>query len=105
MVDRLPEWIETPSSPNLYWSLTALPRPMIDLRSQLEFEQRVFDLQFPEMATLDRPRSPAEWNAVLKRFRTEANRIFSMIVEGPDAATKRPPPTDPDEPAAKSADL
>src|SRR4051812_47632519 len=30
-VERLAEWVGRPGPPNLYWSLTALPRPLIDL--------------------------------------------------------------------------
>jgi hypothetical protein len=99
------DWICQPDAPNLYWSLDALPRPLIGLRSQMEFEQRVFDMQFPEMTTLDRPRSAAEWDAVLKRFRTEVKRIFSFGAEGPNTTARRTTLTDPDEPAAKSPEL
>jgi hypothetical protein len=106
--DRIPEWIERPDSPNLYWALTALPRPLIGLRRQMEFEQRVPEMQFPDLADLDRPRAAAEWDAALKRFRTEARRIDPLIngpVEGIKPADKQPPPPDPDEPAVKSPDL
>src|SRR4051794_11209761 len=44
-VDRIPEWVERPDSPNLSWSLTALPRPLIGFRRQFEFEQRVLQMQ------------------------------------------------------------
>jgi hypothetical protein len=117
-VDRIPEWIEQPNSPNLYWSLTALPRPFIGLRRQLEFEQRVADMQFPDLADLDRPRSAAEWDAGLKRFRAEVKRIEPMLqlTEGLAAPNSPPQPTtppqpkeaepaDPDQPAAQSPDL
>src|SRR5581483_10670593 len=34
--DRLTEWVARPDAPNLYWSLTALPRPLIDLRDGMD---------------------------------------------------------------------
>jgi hypothetical protein len=106
--DRIPEWIERPDSPNLYWALTALPRPLITLRRQMEFEHRVFEMQFPDLADLDKPRSPGEWDAALKRFRAEARRI-DLLINSPESGIKQPdkqpPPPDPDEPAAKSSDL
>ncbi len=122
MTARIPEWIEQPDAPNLYWALTALPRPMISLRHQLELEQRMVELQFPDFADMDRPRSAAEWDAVLKRFRAEARRIYpgfhmtSGLYAGPGPKPGEPPwqpprerregpPADPNEPAAKSPDL
>jgi hypothetical protein len=104
--DRIPEWIERPDAPNLYWSLTALPRPLIDLRNQMEFEQKFFEMQFPEVADVDRPRSAAEWDAALKRFRIEAKRVDPLLAT--DEGKKKehtPTATDPDEPAAQSRDL
>jgi len=55
---RLLDWIGRSDAPNLYWSLTALPRPLIDLRKELEVEQRIIELQFPDLADLKRERSP-----------------------------------------------
>ena len=106
--DRIPEWIEQPNSPNLYWALAALPRPLISLRPQLEFEQRLLQLQFPDLADLDRPRPATEWDAALKRFRTETRRIDSLInseISGVKPADRQPPPPDPEEPAEKSPEL
>jgi hypothetical protein len=105
VIDRIPEWIERPDSPNLYWSLTALPRPMINLRNALELEQIFPSWQFPDLADVNRPRSAAEWDAALKRFRTELRRIDRMELEGNPEAVKLPPTPDPDEPAEKSPAL
>jgi hypothetical protein len=101
--DRLPEWIERSGSPNLYWSLTALPRPLVSLRPGLEFEQRVLEMEFPDFADLDRPRTPEQWDALLKRFRTLVQRLASIPSEG--STPPMPPATDPNEPAARSVDL
>ena len=53
--------------PNLYWALTVLPRPLIDLRSGIEFEMELLEMQFPDLADLDRPRVAGEWEAGLPR--------------------------------------
>jgi hypothetical protein len=106
--DRVPEWIERPDAPNLYWSLTALPRPLIDIRKGMELEYRVVEMQFPDLADLDRPRSPGEWEAALKRVRTEMKRIDNLMSTGNDGQKPpalKPPLVDPDEPAEKSRDL
>jgi hypothetical protein len=65
-------------------------------------------MQFPELSGLDRPRVPGEWDAALKRFRTEFKRIDGLIRssnEGGKSGKEFPPVTDPDEPAEKSPDL
>ena len=102
--DRVPEWIERPGSPNLYWSLTALPRPLIDLRQETEWEQRVLEMQFADLADLDRPRSAAEWDAALKRVRDEIQRI-SQPLEGKQEKVPPVPGTGPGDPASQSPDL
>jgi hypothetical protein len=100
LLDRLPEWVEKPGSPNLYWSLTALPHPLIDLRPGMELEQRVLEMEFPDFRDLDRPRSAAEWDATLKRFR-EKVKYMVPLVKGDEAIEV----TDPNEPASKSPEL
>jgi len=39
MLTRVEQWIATPGSPNLYWAVTDLPSPYLDLRSALRFER------------------------------------------------------------------
>jgi hypothetical protein len=71
--------------PNLYWALAALPRPVIDFRKALEYEQRFVEMQFPELADLDRPRPPEEWDATLKRLRQTVERLekqMNVVVQG-----------------------
>jgi hypothetical protein len=102
--DCVLDFVERPSAPNLYWPLTALPRPLIDLRDSMEIEQQVMEMQFPELADLDRPRSPEQWDAVLKKVRTEFARLVQADREG-GAKWKPIPGTAADDPASKSPDL
>jgi hypothetical protein len=46
------DWVSRPDAPNIYWSLTALPRPLINLRHEFEIEYRMMEMQFPDMADL-----------------------------------------------------
>jgi hypothetical protein len=50
MVTQLEEFIQQPGSPNLYWSLTDLPRPFIDLRKGMQGERVGVYGNFPGMA-------------------------------------------------------
>ncbi len=58
--------IQQPNAPNLYWSLTQLPRPFIDIRHGLEGEKGVFFREFPELKRFQQPTlSPAEVNQIV----------------------------------------
>jgi hypothetical protein len=99
--DTLLDFVSRPEAPNLYWSLTALPRPLIGLRHAMEFEQRTLEYQFPELTDLDRPRAPEQWDALLKKVRTEFERILSFDPN----KQPTPPGMAPNDPAIKSPDL
>jgi hypothetical protein len=49
MIGRVDEWVQIPDSPNLYWSLTALPRPLFDVRPSMEEELGTFYRSFPQL--------------------------------------------------------
>jgi hypothetical protein len=44
---QIEEWVRTPNSPNLYWALTSLPAPFIDLRISYSGERSFIDQLFP----------------------------------------------------------
>jgi hypothetical protein len=52
MENRLDELIQQPDAPNLYWSLTDLPRPFIDMRKPLQGERVMAYGSFPGMAEM-----------------------------------------------------
>src|SRR5262249_19268250 len=83
--DALSDWVGRPDSPNLYWSLTALPVPLIDIRKELDFENRLIEMEFPVLADLKRDRSPAEWDNSLKQLRTQLKDLYAMDQKGPIA--------------------
>jgi hypothetical protein len=99
--DCLLDFISRADAPNLFWALTALPRPLIDMRRPLEFEYRVIELEFPELADLDRARSAKQWDAILKSLRTAVERFTALERKG----KLLPAGTRPADPASKAPDL
>lgn len=101
------DFVEQPDAPNLYWALTALPRPLIDLRRAEEWEYKMVELQIPELGDLERERTPEQWEGVLHRVRTELRVIAGVTLKSGE--TKLPDwfPKDcaPGDPAAKSPEL
>jgi hypothetical protein len=64
--DALGELIEQPGSPNLYWALTNLPHPLVDLRKGLQGERVFLET---ELRPIDErvPMSEAQMQRVVKR--------------------------------------
>ncbi len=52
MLGEVEEWIAIPGSPNLYWALTELPRPLVDMRQSLRTELSIIYRSFPELREL-----------------------------------------------------
>jgi hypothetical protein len=52
MLSRVEEWVQIPNSPNLYWPLTALPRPFLDVRRSMEYELNTVYRSYPQLQTL-----------------------------------------------------
>jgi hypothetical protein len=47
MLNQVEEWVRLPDGPNLYWALTNLPQPFMDLRKPLEGERIMIDSLLP----------------------------------------------------------
>jgi hypothetical protein len=59
MLQVAEEFVQQPGAPNLYWALTDLPRPLIDVRRPLQGERVMVDALFPEVrAALHDPKTP-----------------------------------------------
>jgi hypothetical protein len=54
MADEINWFVQQPKAPNLYWPLTDLPRPFLDLRKALESERVVLAGTLPDAAAIDR---------------------------------------------------
>jgi len=65
----LEQILQVPGCPNLYWSLTALPRPMIDLRKPIEGEMRSMEATIPLPKDVEKgPMTPEAAVAALDRL-------------------------------------
>jgi hypothetical protein len=74
------DWIGSPESPNLYWSLASIPKPLVDLRPALQQEVRFPELMFPFLKDAETSqRSPEEWQRIL----SEAVRQINSNLELP----------------------
>ncbi|NQT14714.1 MAG: hypothetical protein HQ582_18300 [Planctomycetes bacterium] len=69
MSGQLEELIQEPGAPNLYWALTMLPRPLVDMQPGIEAERDAIYLMLPELRDLDdTSRSAEQWRELLERF-------------------------------------
>jgi len=73
-VGEVREWVQRPDAPNLYWALSNLPRPLIDMRKPLQGERLFLDSLWPEardMLAADRPTplSSAQVEKLVARLR------------------------------------
>jgi hypothetical protein len=63
---QLEELIQLPQAPNLYWALSQLPRPFVDLRKPLAGEQWMIEHEFAKFRELENgPISPERADKVL----------------------------------------
>jgi hypothetical protein len=61
--------MQMPDSPNLYWALTALPDPMIDMHTSLEYEREMLFVEFPQLRNLESEvLAPARASAIISDF-------------------------------------
>jgi tetratricopeptide (TPR) repeat protein len=71
MADRVQELLQLPGAPNLYWGLTALPRPLIDLTPALQFEMALPLRMFPFLRDArTAQRTPEEWQMLFEGLTT-----------------------------------
>jgi hypothetical protein len=69
MSKRVEDWCQQPGAPNLYWALTWLPQPVVDMSPGVEFEMNAVYLSYPDLRNLDTAkRSPDEWRELLEKM-------------------------------------
>jgi hypothetical protein len=87
MNDRLRELIERPGTPNLYWSIAALPDPFVDVREAMDVEAGAVYLMFPQLKDVATTRlTDEQWNLRLAEFGQSLGKFESII--GPDEAKR-----------------
>ena len=83
MLGRMMECVQQPDSPNLYWALSMLPRPLVDLHKAMEAEMYSIYLSFPELRDLDKKDyPPAYWKYLLEKT---IGALYRFTGEGPAA--------------------
>jgi hypothetical protein len=76
------ELIAAPNSPNMYWALTELPQPFIDLRHAARFEAGFAPRIFPFLRDAEKTeRAPEEWN----RLYQQSVRLLPTVAGQPGA--------------------
>jgi hypothetical protein len=71
MFGRVEEWIQTPDSPNLYWPLTALPCPFIDVGRTIQYELNTIHRSVPQLRELQTKRlTPAQADVLVEQVFT-----------------------------------
>ncbi len=73
------EMIEQPGSPNLFWALTDLPSPFIDIRKGMQGERMWIDAELPGLDDQE-PMSDSQLRKVVDRLQNVVNSA-----NGPDA--------------------
>jgi hypothetical protein len=74
--------MQRPDLPSLYWALTALPDPMIDMYSSLEYERESLFIEFPQLRGLeDKVLTPAQASAIVSAF---MKKMQTLIGPGGD---------------------
>jgi hypothetical protein len=68
-ITELEQILQSPDCPNLYWSLTALPRPLVDIRNAMQGELRSMEATIPIPKDIDKgPMTPEAALAALDRL-------------------------------------
>jgi hypothetical protein len=93
------EYVQQPNSPNLYWALSMLPTPFIDMRPALDVESMGIELTYPQLKDLKTARrTDEEWHAILLQFSKDVEKWLRVDNEKP-----RIPTVDEFEEGVKSA--
>lgn len=50
---QLDAFVQKPQAPNLYWALTALPDPLVDIRKAVQMESEALHVELPELQTVE----------------------------------------------------
>lgn len=80
MLGRVEEYLAAPGAPNLYWPLTVLPDPLVDIRRALEHEMGIFHRSFPELRKLGQAKlTEAQARAMTEEFYRSLAQVADQI--------------------------
>jgi len=70
--------VQHPETPNLYWALASMPRPLVDLRHSLDVERKFLYLQVKVLQEVDEmPRPVGYWQDFLDRLLGQFGHLAS----------------------------
>jgi hypothetical protein len=88
MLGRVEEMIQQPGAPNLYWALTNLPRPLIDLRKATQGEKLMLEAEFPELRAIEKgPLSADAQRSLLKKL--QGPEFWGILGKSPNSALEK----------------
>ncbi len=74
------ELIGSPDSPNLYWALSELPRPIIDMREAMNLEMSLGLRMFPVLLDVEeRNHTPEEWSRLFVETIQNLDESFEVL--------------------------
>jgi len=80
MLNQVRVMIQQPDCPNLYWALTALPQPIVDLTSGLEFEGSFVYLFLPELRDVRTAvHTDVEWDKILLQVADKLLKVLPSV--------------------------
>jgi hypothetical protein len=93
MTTAMDQLIQLPNAPNLYWALTDLPHPLLDLRKSLQGERVIIYGTFPGLREAANdlragPFPPERVQEILKAFNSLADFKLSVIPQRAELARK-----------------
>ena len=84
MNEQVLTFCQLPDAPNLYWSITALPSPMIDFRTSLEGDLDGIYMHLPQLHTVHRAHYPPEqWDRELREVAAELAPLLGLDKDHP----------------------
>lgn len=76
---RVEELIQADDAPNLYWALTDLPNPIIDLRGGFEYEYAALILFLPELRNVQTADyADEQWDRLLAKLRGRLKDVAAL---------------------------
>jgi len=74
--EQVATFVRAPDAPNLYWPLTALPRPIINVRPSMGLEGNGLYFVFPQLlAAKTKTLTPEQWQTELEAFLKKFEKV------------------------------
>lgn len=86
MIDQLERFVAMENSPNTYWAIATMPRPLISLRDAMEMEHGIVEVMIPEVERMEQLGTNGEWEYLFRRLTNRINELVANQAEfvGPD---------------------